>query len=133
MNKPAASFWRHTITIRRQTFGRDLARGMEATDADAGQAVVCTVQERHDRDADISEPHGDSTVAGRRFDVLIPAKHPTTGSDQFPAGTYPDGPTIRQKDLIVWGGRTLVVMIDVDKAGRGGYGHIFTAQCRETV
>lgn len=133
MIRPAASFFRHSVTIRRQTFGRDAARGMEATDADAGQTVVCAVQERQDRDAVASEPHGDSVISRRRFDVLVPAVHPTTGVDQFPADDYPDGPAIRLKDLIDWGGRTLVVMIDVDKAGRGGFGHIFTAQCEEIV
>lgn len=133
MRPPAPSFFRQSVTIRRQSWGRDSARGMVKADADEGQTVVCAVQEQQDREVEAMEPHDDSIVARRRFDVLIPALHPTTREPQFPAETYPDGPAIRQKDLIDWGGRTLVASIDADKAGRGGYGHVFTVVCREVV
>ena len=132
MIRPSPSFFRHSVSIVRRSWGRDAANGPAAT-PDAGQTVVCAVQERQDRDPVPSEPDGDSVVSRRRFDVLVPALHPTTGLPQFPVGAYPDGPAVRTKDLVTWDGRTLVVMADVDKAGRGGFGHIYTISCEETV
>lgn len=133
MIKPSARFFRQSAAILRRTWPADVAGGPEPTDPATGQTVVCAVHEMQGRDAVADEPDGDSHVSRRRYDVLIPAIHPATGTDQFPSATYPDGPAIRAKDVVVWGGRRLVVMIDADKAGRGGYGHVYTVQCEEIV
>lgn len=130
---PHASFWRHATVIRRRSWGADAARGMVPADADGGQIVVCTVQERSQDSRPVRVEAHEGIEARRLFDVLIPALHPTTKQPQFPAATYPAGPAIRLDDVVEWGGRKLRVVIDVDAAGRGGFGHVYTAYCDEVV
>lgn len=106
---------------------------MTQTDADAGQTVVATVQDLSQSTRPSQSDAGDAITARRMFDVLIPRTNPATGTDQFPAATYPNGPVIRLDDTIQWNGRTLNVSIDVDPAGRGGFGLVYTAYCVEIV
>lgn len=106
---------------------------MVASDADSGQVVLCNVQERSQDTRPTRVDGPDAITAHRFFDVLIPATDPTTGTPQFPTGSYPDGPAIRTDDTILWGSRTLRVTVDVDGRGRGGFDLIYTAYCMEIL
>lgn len=130
---PSASFWRHTATIYRKAWSPDSSLGMSSINADAGQTVLCTVQEQSQGTRPGRHDDNNAIVGSRQFDVLIPRVNPTTGEDQFPVEAYPSGPAIRIDDSIVWNGRTLRVSIDVDNMGRGGFGSIYTAYCVEIV
>lgn len=125
---PPANFWRHTATVRRKAWSADASLGMSAANADAGQTIVCTVQERSQDTRPDRRETNDAITASRFFDVLIPRINPATGVDQFPTG-----PAIRLDDTIVWHGRTLRVLVDVDDMGRGGHGIMYTAYCAEIV
>lgn len=130
MRAPSKRFWRHTVSIVRKTMAADASLSAAPVDG-APQSVACAVHEP------LVDPQNAETSYAiesiRRFDVLIPRLHPTTGLEQFPAATYPAGPAIKRDDTLLWGTRILRVMIDVDTRGRGGHDHIYTVCCREIV
>lgn len=128
MIAPPNSFWRHSVTLRRKSWSPDLSLGMTASNADAGVTLKATVQERSQDTRPVRTETNEAILAHRLFDVLIPVIDPATGLAQFSSAI-----AIKTDDRILWGSRTLRVLIDVDEAGRGGFGQILTAYCEEIV